>query len=131
MNKLTKSMLTERDDVCARLRAAFESLEQAVDTYNEAMRKQWEAVHATMNAYNDVAVEATTWQENVASDIQDYIDSRSDKWQESERGQAYLAWQGEYESSDLEDITIDQPDSLELSTGDQAETLEALAEEIS
>ena len=131
MNKLTKSMLTERDDVCARLRAAFEALEQAVDTYNEAMQNQWEAVDAAMNAYNDVAVEATTWQENVASDIQDYIDSRSDKWQESERGQAYLAWQGEYESSDLEDITIDQPDSLELSTGDQAETLEALAEEIS
>ena len=66
----------------------------------------------------------------MSGEMQGYIDDRSEKWQEGERGQAYMAWQQEFSDNDLEAIELDQPEPLELSTGDQTEILEGLAEEI-
>lgn len=131
MKKLSKIMLTERGNICDRLRAAFEAMEQAVATYNEAMAAQWSAVKATTQTYNAVVAEANAWQEDVVSAMQEYIAERSNKWQDSERGHAYLDWQEEYESNDLEEIALDQPVPLELSVDDydQADLLEGLTEE--
>src|SRR5262249_22751382 len=130
MNKLTKSMLIERDGICERLHTAYEALEQAVDTYNEAMAAQWDTVESAVNAYNEVVEDANGWKEEVASEMQGYIEDRSEKWQEGERGQAYMAWQQEFSDHDLEAIDLDQPEPLALSTGAQGEILEGLAEEI-
>ncbi len=130
MNKLNKGMLTDRDNLCERLRMACGGLEQAVSTSNEVMAEEWEAVEAAVNAYNEIVEEANEWKGEIASEMQGYIDDRSEKWQEGERGQAYMARQQEYQDNDLEAIELDQPEPLELSTGDQAENLEGLAEEI-
>jgi len=51
------------------------------------------------------------------------MSDRSEKWQDSERGQAYEQWKGEYEGNHLEEIDLDMPDALEVTLGDQAETL--------
>ena len=129
MKKLSRIMLTERGNVCDRLRTAFEALEKAVDTFNETMTAQWEDVDAATTIYNAVVAEAREWFENVANEIQEEIDSHNEKWQDSERGQAYMAWQVEYEQVDLEEIEMEQPQSLELGVSDQSEILEGLPEE--
>jgi hypothetical protein len=75
------------------------------------------------DAYNEAVADANAWLGEIASEIDDYISERSEKWQDSERGQAYRAWH-EVFTAELEDVELDEPDVLELETGDQVEALD-------
>ncbi len=90
MIKLTKKQIEERDRIQAELtirEAAFESAREAL---------------------NEMIVKANEWAEEVATEIDDYMSQRTDKWLDGERGQAYDEWKTAYQNFSLDEI--DEPE---------------------
>ena len=129
MKALTKDMLTTRDTLAAQLCERHGVLEKAVETFNEMMERAWQDVHDAQEHYNGAVAEANGWLADVAEVIADYISERSEKWLESDRGQAYSGWQDEYATFELEEVDLDPPDALYLDTGPQVDELEGRSEE--
>ena len=129
MKTLLKTQLTERDALCTRLRDTYAALEAAIETYNAAVADQWQPVADALDAYNAVVADAQGWREDIAGTIQSEIEEHSDTWQEGDKGQAFAAWQAEWEQADLETIEMEAPEPLSLDVNDQSEVLEALPED--
>lgn len=130
MKALTKAMREERQALVEALRTTFTALEQDVERFNTAMQAAWDEVETSKELYNAAVENANDWKRAVAAEIQTIIDERSEKWQESARGQAYQGWLSEYEYGDLEPADLEIPGVLELSSDDQADQLEGLSEEV-
>jgi hypothetical protein len=129
LKALTKDHLHDRAMLCARLREAYAMLETAIDTYNTLIADAWMPLQAAADDYNRLVAEAQDWANDIAREIQEQIDDHNDKWQEGERGQAYMAWQSEYENITLETIKLEEPTPLALDISDQSEILDGLPED--
>jgi len=154
MTKLTKPMITERDETQRALAEAHADLEAAVETfntqrgrhwgdlvaaledYNEQVTELWTAVAEAQSVYNAAVERANTWLADVASDIEAYMNDRSEKWADSPRGQAYSAWHDAYESATLEEseleepaeVEVDEPEDLEVQVDTQIDLLDEPSE---
>jgi len=132
MKKLDKQTINERDALQVRLQSLQEALEQAIEAYNEAIGGElWVKVEQARDAYNEAIDEANAWRESVANEIQSYIDGRSEKWLEGDKGQEYRAWCESYEET-IERVELEQPEGLGLGFEDRrvSELLGDTAEEI-
>ena len=130
MNKLSKEQLTARDTLCEALRTSHAALTEALEAFNNVMDQAWPGAEEALADYNHLVAQANAWLGEIAGEMQEYMDERSEKWQESERGQAYDGWRQEFED-ELEEIELERPKELTLETDDQAERLEGCAEEFS
>ena len=128
MNHLSTPQLSERDALCDRLRDTYAALEAALDAYNAATSVHWPPIAEALSAYSRVVEEAKGWCEDIATTIQSEIEEHSDTWQEGDKGQAFAAWQAEWEQADLETIEMEAPEPLSLDVNDQSEVLDALPE---
>jgi hypothetical protein len=77
---------------------------------------------------NEVLSEGRSWRDNVVQEMQDYYDERSEKWQQSDKGQAHEAWKRQFDEEELEDVELEKPEPLEPDMADAAELLEQLPE---
>ena len=102
MNKLSKDQLADRDVRLATLEETCEALVGAVDEYNKAIEEAFAKLEPLVKAYNVAVSDAQEFAQEVASDIDDYIRDKSEKWQEGERGQAYIAWRDAWQQWSLE-----------------------------
>ncbi|AKE44770.1 hypothetical protein AU106_gp139 [Sinorhizobium phage phiM9] len=57
-----------------------------------------------------------------------YADSRSEKWQDSDAGTEYAEWKSNFENVDLDDLEVFEPDSIDFGFTElaHADELEAL-----
>jgi hypothetical protein len=99
---LKKSDLKRRDELAAALREKFQAVEDAVGAYNEALG------------------EARDFVEDLASAAEDDFSSKSDKWQEGERGEAARSW--------IDALQEFAPEDIEAPEEEAAEALESLPE---
>ena len=129
MNHLSKPQRTERDALCARLHDTHAALEALLETYNTAVADAWEPVLDALAAYRNAVEDAKGWSEDIAAQIQEEIDGHNEKWQDSNRGQAFVQWQAEYDQADLEEIMLEKPEPLTLEIDDQSEALGNLPED--
>lgn len=159
MKKLDKTSIAQRDEISGRFSTAFDELNQAVQAFNDKMGEAWARVTAALDeynstldeawgglngveplltAYNEVIADANAWKADIAQEIQDYIDERSDKWREGEVCARYEAWKEPYdeelqeiEIERPEDLELEEPDSLDWGGVDEAqEALDSLPEEL-
>jgi hypothetical protein len=126
MLKLSKTALSERSTLMQRLAELHQQLDTAIEAYNAAMAEAWGAVQEALDAYNEVVQEAQAWVEDQTTQMDEYIAERSEKWVEGERGQQYEGWKQQYESTQLEEIEIEQPETLDLPSDDQSTLLDEL-----
>ena len=129
MHHLSKSQRTEREALCASLRATHAALLAILENYNTAVADAWEPVVDAQNAYRNAVEEAKGWSEGIAAQIQEEIDGHNEKWQDSNRGQAFVQWQAEYDQADLEEIMLEKPEPLTLEIDDQSAVLDNLPED--
>lgn len=129
MKTIGKQAIAERDELQNKLGDAASEYTTALDEYNTAMQEEWRKVEAAVQNLNDAIAEANQWRSDVAAAIQEYMDGKSDKWQESDRGQAYASWKSEWEDSDLEEVSHSEPDDLTDDTIDYVEALGNYPEE--
>ena len=111
MKGLSKAQRKRKDDVEQRLAHEGGNVQSAHADYQAAIAK-----------YNEVVEEANEWREEVEGDTQSYIEDRSERWQEGERGEATVAFVDEY-ANEVE--TLEDPDEPDLT-----ENLDAYPDEV-
>ena len=129
MKTLTEPDIARRNALCVQVQSAREDLDVAITAYNAAVEDAFVHVQAAADVYNSLIEEAKEWAENIASQIEDYIQERSAQWQDGEQGQAYDAWRLEYEGVFLDPADIEAPDPLDWDGEDAASILEGLPED--
>lgn len=129
--KLDKQESLRRAGLVASLQEAWGKIEDAVDVYNDAVAELKGPVAEAIEAYNEIATEAAGFAEDVATRAEGEFDDKSEKWQESERGQAAGGWRDEWQSLDLATIEPEFPDDLAIDDPGHADALEGLPDEAS
>jgi len=128
--KLSKSDLSDRENLVAALTMAKTKLEGAIETFNSRMEAEKVLVEEALSIYNDLLDDARQFGESIASMIEEQITEKSDNWQNGEKGQAAEAFRLEWSDNlDLEDTIIEYPDELEASNLEQLDNLENAPEE--
>ena len=100
MKKLTK----EQDETRMRLVNELRTIEEEVTDAHGKVISELEAANAVIAKYNEKVAEAEAWRDEVTTDMQSYVDERSDKWQESEAGTEYQEWQDSYAELSFETL---------------------------
>jgi len=133
MTKLTKAHLKERDEISGKLQEKREALDEALTKFNElvadAFSNEETGLKAAIDSYNEELSAARSWAENIAGEIGDYYDGKSEKWQASDKGDAFSSWKDAFAELEAEDIDVDEPEPLEIDAEDVAEMIEQLPEE--
>lgn len=131
MTKLTKAQLADVNNLHNELSSAQEELEEAIEEFNDEMKLLWKKVSTAQGEYNQAVFSINEWRHGIAADIEEFIETHSDKWIEGERGQAYTEWKDSFEV-ELEECDLEQPDELEFSVGAGIELIDDdLQEEVS
>ena len=76
----------------------YSALVSAMEEYNDSLSK-----------YNDVVGDVEAWRDEIVADMQTYMDEKSERWSDSENGQAYGDWKDTWESTDFQKL-----DALEI-----------------
>lgn len=127
---LTKEELATRTTHIDKLRALATDIETAIKTADTAIEAALEAVQARINDYNAALAEAEPFVEGVAERLEAEYDEKSEKWQDSEKGQDARALVDEWQGGDwtaLSDLA-----ALEIDVDDRnhADALENLSVEV-
>jgi vacuolar-type H+-ATPase subunit H len=112
--KLTKAQLTERDRVMDLLTDATEGIESAAETYNKVLAEAKAPFEAAIVAYNDALSAIRELAEEIYGEADSEISDKSDKWQDSEKGQAAIAFKDHWEGLQLDEVSVDFPDEIEI-----------------
>lgn len=109
MTQLTNVQVKERDQHETTLRTQRDKLEESIMVYNAATAEAYNALQIVIDGYNTELENEKGWTEDINSLIQEYIDHRSDVWQDGDKGQAVTAWAATFLEIDLESICIEAP----------------------
>lgn len=130
MFKLTKAELEARADLVGKLNDSATALMKTIDEYNDELERLRGPIEDALSAYNELVAEARDFASDVASQADSDIADKSEKWQDSERGQAAIAFKDEWEGLVLEDVEIDFPEELSVDEPDHAGILESATDEM-
>lgn len=125
--KLTQKEITDREGIKTELENAWTAVEDAVAEYNETVNEAKSKITSVVESYNNVLGEAAVWSASIMERLNCEFEEKTEKWQESERGQNVSAMISEYENFSLDDISVDWPDDLAIENPEP--DLEALPEE--
>lgn len=114
MKKLSKEQLKERERLLGALSDEGGNLEAAIIDFNATMEKMQAKVESQLEKYNEVLADVRSLAEEVASDALGYFEDRSEKWQESDTGRAYIEWYEQWQNAELDDEEIEFPQPLEV-----------------
>ena len=81
-----------------------------------------------MEKLNGTIEAANEWRNNIHSEMENYYDERSEKWQEGDAGSAYSDWKDNY-GNEFDAVEIELPDELEMPDVAVVEALEELTDE--
>lgn len=95
----------------------------------EPLAEMIDKINGEIDAYNEIVTEANGVVEDIASEVESYIDDKSDNWRDGERGSAMQDWLGELQNATLEEV--EQIEVPEQPTLDHDGTLENIPEEAS
>lgn len=112
MKKLTKEQIKQRDELSTRLASRREDFNEALENYNAAKKEAWIEVAQAIDAINEAIEAANEWKTEIASAIQEYVDNKSEKWQEGDTASEYGTWKEAYEE-EFEKLEIEEPDDVE------------------
>lgn len=119
MNKISKAQQERLDELGARYTAKCDELRKAIEEANELIRKANTLVSPVRESFNELVEEATSLASEIADDLEGYASERSEKWAETENGQAFSEWIDKWRNEPLEEVEdldvseIDEPDLKE------------------
>lgn len=114
MQKIDKTQQAELSRLDQELDAAGDKLIEAIQTFNTWKQEWWQKVAEAQEAYNALVSEAKELVEGLRDEVETYYDERSEKWQESDRGQVYQGWLQEFQQIDLEEADLEEPPELDI-----------------
>lgn len=126
---MDKVAVQKKQEVCTKLQEAFDNLQEGVEAFNDIVNAAWSNLQlGPLNAYNEAISNANEWQSGIVEEIQEYIDSKSEKWQEGDKGQAFVSWKEQYEE-ELETVELEKPDEVTFDNDNPSELLDQKPEE--
>ena len=127
MKKLTKAHLATRDQIQVDLDAARALLEAALTAYNDVVRVAYAELQDATNTFNEAMENLEERTREMADPIREYADARSEKWNET-NGDAYDGWASSWEDWDAGRFEPDEPE--EIGMPDEPEALDTLPAEL-
>lgn len=100
MKSATKEQKKQHTAHVERLRAC----QEAVLTAKEAMEDPLATLATAIQEFNEAASEANGFCEELAADIESYMDERSDAWREGDKAQEYDSWKSAVEDATVEEL---------------------------
>lgn len=113
MKSLSKQDIARIGDLGSELETLRGKVEDAV---RELIDTHVAAVNELIATYNEKATEANGVASDIASEIETYMDERSDKWRESEKGEAYSSWLQAWQEVDfaeIDQIEVEDPSDVD------------------
>ena len=98
MKQLSKKQQKQLAELVEELREREQAVNDAFDVLDSAAAD-----------YNASTQEVTAFINGVYSDIESHYNGRSERWQESEAGEAYHEWLLAWESAAPEEVEVDRP----------------------
>lgn len=111
MKKLDKTQQTKKDDIAKRLREKAAEATQAQVILAEKVTE-----------YNKVVKEAEEYRGEIVQAMEEYAADRSENWPESESGQTFEEWKGQWEEEFSE---VDEPETIEFDHADKLDDMPA------
>jgi hypothetical protein len=100
MQKFTKA---DRERIEA-LRFKLRDKADEIDAMSEPLAEMVSQVNDLIREYNEIVTEANGVLEDITSEVTNAIDEKSERWQESERGEAIISWRDELENAQMEEV---------------------------
>ena len=127
--KLTKAEATVKADLSAELEIASVEFAEAVTLANGQLGEARATMEAACSGYSEKLAEARGFRDDLVDRLRDEIDGKSDKWQDSPKGEAAAFFRDAWEGLDLDDVDVVMPDDFEEVDLPHAGTLTEAAEE--
>ena len=111
MKKLTASQQARHQEIVDKLEEYQAEGSALVEAYNDRLEELYQELHDTVrklgsDLLSDIGdldrsclEEAEEFAEEVRDSLTEFFDARSEKWQESEKGQEYQSWIDEWEAA--------------------------------
>lgn len=111
MKKLTASQQARHREIVDKLEEYQADGSALVDAYNDKLAELYQELHDTVEELGSELLsdigdldrscleEAEQFAEEVRDSLTEFFDARSERWQESEKGQEYQSWIDEWESA--------------------------------
>jgi archaellum component FlaC len=93
MKKLSRSETQEQAVFIKNLRDKESVINQMIGEANEIIDKINETLQSLETEMNNVE----SWRDEITSDIDDFMDKRSEKWQESDAADKYRDWRTQFD----------------------------------
>lgn len=90
----------------------YQEMNAAIAEFNAALAAASEPLQAAVAAINQEIERAQEIIEDIATEITNYQQGRSEKWEASDAGQSHLAW-GETFQITLERVELETPEPIE------------------
>jgi hypothetical protein len=128
MLKLTKAEEKAKAVHVAALRTAELELDGALETFCRKMAALCDELRDA-NLKHAIALETIRdWRDGLVQRWQEEIDERSDKWHDSDAGNATKEWVEAWDAIDLDEVELDLPDELSVPEFEAADNLEDLGD---
>jgi arginyl-tRNA synthetase len=126
--KLTNSQIEKKTALVDRAGKARTVLADAIQAYNDALSEAYGNLKIALDEYESERERIASDVEEIASDLRGKWDNKSEKWQESDKGQSAATFVEEWENVSLDEFEVDEPDEIN-EPDDMGEIIDALAEE--
>jgi hypothetical protein len=114
MNKM-KSLSKEDEDRRAAISAKLGAMAQEVEQAHHDLAAAIATYNAVIADYNEAVSAADGFAQDMASAIEAYMDEKSDRWLESDKGQAFADWKDEFDAADFDELeTVEVPNLPEF-----------------
>lgn len=113
--KITKIERAAIDKELTKLTEERRTLEAAYEKFNEIVGPALEELNGAITTYNQVKADAGSEITSVKDRLEGEADDKSDRWQESERGQCIREWidsMGQFADefdTEIEEVTVEEP----------------------
>jgi hypothetical protein len=120
MQRLSKDQKTQRD----KLVEALNTRGNVVNDAWEAFEQAYGALVDAIDEYNGVVQDVVTYRDEIAQEMEDYYEERSERWQEGDAGQAYTNWMEAWTEVELDELEqVELPDEPEMPHADLIDDL--------
>lgn len=125
MKTLSNSAVKAFDKHSTEVSSKFDELTKAIVAFNQELVELYQPVTEALKAYNLAIVDANEFRSGITDTQINYMEARSDKWKESDEGTSYSQWSDQW-SQELDQVSIDDPTSLEEPADEAADILSEL-----
>lgn len=122
-----KVSLETREKLVTALAEKRAELDSALEAFNAQIAPLSADLRQAIEDYNSLLFDARAFVEEFVAEMQTEFEDKTERWQDSDRGQAVAEWISDLENSaDFEDVGFEEPQEIELDAPDHAALLDDL-----